>query len=91
MCITALNLLGVPVSAAKLVEEFETTDHFKTYDMERNPSFSANCNVLIALLSSTEGPCHYAVQTEKVIKFICNTWWTTNGEIDDKWVSRLFK
>ncbi|MCJ1351255.1 MAG: hypothetical protein MMC33_001239 [Icmadophila ericetorum] len=85
MCITALNLLGVPVSAAKLVEEFETTDHFKTYDMERNPSFSANCNVLIALLSSTEGPCHYAVQTEKVIKFICNTWWTTNGEIDDKW------
>lgn len=48
--VMSLELIGQTVSPEQLIYEFETTSHFKTYSTERNPSFSANCNVLCALL-----------------------------------------
>jgi hypothetical protein len=53
--------------------------------MERNPSLSANCNVLNALLITPE-PEKYTTQIEKCTKFLCNQWWTSDSKIEDKWV-----
>jgi hypothetical protein len=49
--IAALRILGTSASVNGLVQMFETADHFRTYPGERNPSFSANCNVLIVSYS----------------------------------------
>jgi hypothetical protein len=83
--LTTLNLIGKSVLADRLVQEFEALDHFKTYSMERNPSLSANCNVLNALLHTPE-PEKYMKQIEKCISFLCNQWWISDGKIEDKWV-----
>jgi hypothetical protein len=83
--LTTLNLIGKATNADRLVQEFEASDHFKTYAMERNPSLSANCNVLNALLQTPE-PGRYIKQIEKCTKFLCHQWWTSDGKIEDKWV-----
>ena len=83
--LTTLNLIGKSVLADRLVQEFEASDHFKTYSMERNPSLSANCNVLNALLHTPE-PEKYIKQIEKCTSFLCNQWWISDGKIEDKWV-----
>ena len=81
----ALSLLGQPAPHQGLLDEFEGETHFITYKGERNPSFTANCNVLVALLSqpnvSTLTP-----QITKVASFLSREWWESNGAIDDKWV-----
>jgi|SRR5580700_1419453 hypothetical protein len=85
MGIIALSLLGVPVSAASLVEKYEGTRCYKTYSNESNPSFTTNCNVLRALLLATpRGKC--IGQVEKIVHFLCETWWNSSGGITDKWV-----
>lgn len=55
-----------------------------TYVGESNPSFSANCNILNALLhmpnlETLNGPIELA------INFLCDSW--DEGQIDDKWVN----
>ena len=69
-----------------MIAEFETKALFKTYTTERNPSFSANCNVLCALLYVAD-PNIYAAQISKAAFFLCNSWW--EGSFKDKWV-KLF-
>ncbi|KAI6355127.1 hypothetical protein MCOR25_008332 [Pyricularia grisea] len=82
--LSAINHLGIPRSAAKMIENFETKTHFRTYPSERDSSFSANCNVLLALLHQPE-PAESVDQISKVLGFLCNVWWKTNGPIKDKW------
>ena len=66
-----------------MIAAFESEDHFKTFQIERNPSFSANCNILIALLFVSE-PNKYAPQILKATVFLCDLWY--NGDAKDKWV-----
>jgi hypothetical protein len=78
-------MLGVDMSADAMVKEFETSTHFKTYAGERDPSLSANCNALLALVHQKE-LLEYSTQIQKVTKFLCDYWWDADGAVQDKWV-----
>ncbi|RDL34572.1 uncharacterized protein BP5553_07700 [Venustampulla echinocandica] len=80
--ILTLNLLGRPTSPDGMIANFEATSHFRTYPGERNASFSANCNVLNALLH-VENPGQYTKQISKTTIFLCKSWMA--GNITDKW------
>ncbi|KAK1561739.1 ent-kaurene synthase [Colletotrichum navitas] len=82
--LSVLNILCLNKSAAGMVDEFETETHFRTYPSERDSSLSANCNVLLALLHQPE-PSQYASQIAKGARFLCDTWWKTDGPVKDKW------
>ena len=82
--ILTLNLHGRPTSPKRLLQEFRAQGHFKTYKTERNPSLSANCNVLLALLSSHE-PQSYLSDIEQTLRFLCSAWWKSTGSLGDKW------
>ena len=86
--IVALRLLGRSPTPDEMIRKYEAADHFQTYVHERNSSFSANCNVLKALLS-VKNVDDVQGQVAKATKFVCNTWWSTEGHIKDKWVHRL--
>lgn len=87
-CIVATNLLGLRNDPTRMIEEFETQDHFRTYKVERNGSLSANCNALDALLHSPN-PSQHVNSIVKVVQFLCKEWYA--GHIQDKWVSLLPK
>ncbi|KAI0534240.1 hypothetical protein GGR58DRAFT_520551 [Xylaria digitata] len=78
----ALTALGLQIDRAPLISNFEGSSHFKTYQFERTPSISANCNVLLALLTSPDVD-QYVPQIEKAVKFLCNCWNT--NRLQDKW------
>lgn len=81
----ALRLLGRPANADLMISKFRTNDgHLQTYVGERNSSFSANCNVLIALLHMCE-PDQYVTEISTITTFLCESWW--KGTTKDKWVS----
>ncbi|KAL8761590.1 MAG: hypothetical protein Q9184_002298 [Pyrenodesmia sp. 2 TL-2023] len=85
--IKALRLLGRPTPIQPMIAEFEAPDHFKTYVFERDPSFSANCNVLISLLSEENQLDEHRLHIQKTITFLRDTWWKSDQKISDKWVS----
>lgn len=85
--INVLASLGQLVPVEPLIKKYESDLCFKTYVTERNSSFSANCNVLVALLNA-ERPNIYLSQVEKIVIFLCKEWWRCTGQIDDKWVHR---
>ncbi|KXX73003.1 Copalyl diphosphate synthase [Madurella mycetomatis] len=68
--------------ADTMIEHFETESHFKTYASERDPSFNANCNVLLALLNQQDVP-RYAPQIVKAARFVSDYWWNTHGHTRD--------
>lgn len=84
--ILALNGLGKTAAPDAMIASLEGADHFLTYQGERNPSFSTNCNVAACLLNQND-PSRYSSQIQKCIQFLCN--YAYNKEIDDKWVSRV--
>ncbi|OTA98362.1 hypothetical protein M426DRAFT_17493 [Hypoxylon sp. CI-4A] len=80
----ALMYMGEDYSLDGLIKTFEGQDHFKTYEGERNASFSANCNVLICLLTSEEpAALKYAPQMAKAATFLCNEVFHEN--VKEKW------
>lgn len=82
--ILTLNLLGKETNPESMIYHFKSEHgHFSTYPGERNASFSANCNVLKALL---ESPCvkGYEMDVASITTFLCDSWWS--GAIKDKWV-----
>lgn len=82
--ITTLGYLGETVQPQRLVEVFEVQTHFRVYQHERDASFSANCNALIALLHL--GHCDlYGAQIRKLAEFLCNRKWNADACIRDKW------
>ena len=83
---TALNTLGKVIRPDSMIAEYEAQDHFKTYLSESDASFSANCNILNALLHAPAGPDVYVTQIEKALRYLCSCWWRSNGKIVDKWV-----
>ena len=90
MVIMALYHLGIPTSISALCHAFELDTHFQCYEFERNPSITTQCNVLSALLEvfdKSEGIL--SVQSRSIYKvavFISEIFWTTSGDLDDKWV-----
>ncbi|KAJ5664044.1 Phyllocladan-16-alpha-ol synthase [Penicillium longicatenatum] len=82
--ILVLNLLQQQVSPDAMLKAFETEHHFKTYPHERDPSFSANCNVLLALLH-TNNPSQYAHQIEKATCFLHTHFLESELKVRDKW------
>lgn len=66
-----------------MIEMFEAPEMFRTYRHEQNGSFSANCNVLDALLHC-KNPSSYRDQIIKIARFLCGKF--NSGKIYDKWV-----
>lgn len=87
LAIATLRVLGRTTCIKKMVKEFKTRDHFKTYAFEKNPSFSANCNVLTCLLSEKRELEDNVALIEKCVHFLCESWWNTDQKINDKWVN----
>jgi len=85
--ILILNLLNHATSPDTLLKQFEDVHYFKTYPLERDPSFSANCNVLVALLHVQE-PFKYSPQIEKTVKFLWTKYQDSQFAIRDKWVGK---
>ncbi len=69
-----------------MMETFEAATHFRTYPLEKDPSYSANCNVLLALLRQ-QNVSSYSAQISKTARFLCDQWWASDNGINDKWVS----
>ncbi|TGJ87119.1 hypothetical protein E0Z10_g1665 [Xylaria hypoxylon] len=82
--ISSLNMLGRPVSPNSLIEVFEAETHFRTYAGERDPSPTANCNALLALLHQPDVSL-FSTQVHKVATFLVDFWWKADGKIVDKW------
>ncbi|KAJ5382328.1 Phyllocladan-16-alpha-ol synthase [Penicillium concentricum] len=82
--ILVLQLLQQHVSLEPMLKAFEAEHHFKTYPYERDPSFSANCNVLLALLY-TDDVSQYASQIEKATRFLHTHFRETDLKVRDKW------
>lgn len=83
--ILVLSLLQEKVSPDGMLKTFESESHFKTYPLERDPSFSANCNVLLALLHLDE-PSLYGAQIEKATDFLYAQFRDSDLNVRDKWV-----
>ncbi|KHN93735.1 terpene synthase family protein [Metarhizium album ARSEF 1941] len=84
--ITCLSRLGREQEACPdaMIGTFEADTHFRTYLSERDPSFTANCNVLSALLEQPD-VSQYSSQIFKVVNFLCDRWWESDKGIKDKW------
>ena len=83
--VLTLNLLGRPAKVEPVVSDFRTKSrHFCTYPGERNASFSANCNILMAILHAPDRD-KYDSDIVNILEYLCDCWW--NGAIKDKWVS----
>ncbi|MCJ1351567.1 MAG: hypothetical protein MMC33_001551 [Icmadophila ericetorum] len=80
--LVALQRLGKRVDPGPMIDKFESDDHFMTYELERNSSFSANSNVLLALLEFQPVDEHLP-QIEKTITFLLQEW--GESRISDKW------
>ena len=83
LSIESLLLSGISIDPAEMIKTFGKTSHFITYAHERDPSISANCNILIALLTS-ENCQIYMDQIAIALNFLIDKW---NGRcFADKWV-----
>ncbi|KAI9886142.1 MAG: hypothetical protein M1823_002045 [Watsoniomyces obsoletus] len=81
--ILTLNLLGKPACPKRMITYFKANHgHLMTYLAERNPSFSANCNGLMALLHAPDVQEH-AASISALAAFLCDGWW--DGTVQDKW------
>ena len=75
-----------------MIDYFDSRDCLKTYTAERNPSVSANCNALLAILLDSDeiDESQSKIKTiEKVTAYICESWSNANGALEDKWASPL--
>ncbi len=70
-----------------IVKEFGGTRCLKTYQSERDPSVSANCNALMSLLMDETEFTEKSTIIEKIVLFLWDAWSAASGEIQDKWVS----
>ncbi|KAJ4286478.1 hypothetical protein N0V90_013178 [Kalmusia sp. IMI 367209] len=84
---TAVTLLvlrqfDMNVSFKGLLETFSSAQNFRTYAHESSPSFSANCNVLIALLHAPDLNAH-APYIRLAIDYLVTL--AEEGLLKDKW------
>ncbi|KUI74130.1 Copalyl diphosphate synthase [Cytospora mali] len=78
----ALHYLGQLGSVESLIQRYEADENFITYPGERNPSFSANCNILIVLLTREDRTQHIA-QITKAARFLTSQ--VFRGRVKEKW------
>lgn len=81
--ISALGLMGTSVTAQGMIDRYETKEFFKTFPQDRNPSFATNCLILKSFLEISSRLHADLAQIQKLVRFISNCWWTTNGPIED--------
>ncbi|KUI56675.1 Copalyl diphosphate synthase [Cytospora mali] len=77
-----LHYIGQTGSVKSLIQTYEADGHFITYPGERNPSFSANCNVLILLLTR-EDRAQHITQIMKAAQFLTSQ--VFGGHVKEKW------
>lgn len=83
-----LKVLGYPVES-KVFNQFEIRDWFKCFDLERNPSISANIHILEASKHFSDSDQALRVQA-KIVRFLRDTI-KPNGCWVDKWhISPLY-
>ena len=78
-----MSLIGRDVNPTAMISMFDAGKHFKTYEFERNSSFSANCNVLRALLQ-LQSVDKYTSLIYRSSLYLCDTYQA--GPLHDKWV-----
>lgn len=85
--ILALILLDHPQQPTPdaMIKVYEAKDHFTTFGSERDPSFTSNCHVLMALLHLQDAG-KYTSQIIKTANFLVNWWWNNDYRLKDKWV-----
>ncbi|KAL4999865.1 hypothetical protein BDV10DRAFT_200525 [Aspergillus recurvatus] len=81
-----LGLLDVDTDFCPMIAHFRSGAYFKTYELERNPSFSANCNVLLALVESHEAQRHIDT-IEAISLYLVEA--SKGGNMRDKWNSSI--
>lgn len=77
-----LHYLGNETDPTPMIEKFKSSSCFRTYQSERNPSFSVNCNVLLALLCSESIEKH-SMLVQHTVEFLLAEWATK--KTSDKW------
>ncbi|KAL8794967.1 MAG: hypothetical protein Q9195_002549 [Heterodermia aff. obscurata] len=82
-----LSFCGYPGLTSRIVDYFDSEHCLKTYRSERNPSVSANCNALFALVLDQTSSSSRIKTIEKVVTFVCERWTSANGCLEDKGVS----
>ncbi|EEB91526.1 hypothetical protein MPER_10096, partial [Moniliophthora perniciosa FA553] len=84
--LTALRYIGQPHSIEPLLKTFERPHYIMCQQFERNPSLSANCNVLIALQALPQ-PHEYFPQILKIFNFVTGAYSSAShvNEVKDKW------
>jgi len=65
-----------------MIAAFASENHFQTYEDETSSSFSANCNVLLAILNSQDASL-YAKEVNSTVAYLVDAF--ENGTIHDKW------
>ncbi|KAE8376871.1 terpenoid cyclases/protein prenyltransferase alpha-alpha toroid [Aspergillus bertholletiae] len=84
--LTTLNLQGYQISPKGLVDKFEVSHCFETFDSRmpnRVTSVSVNANVLSSFLHGPD-PSVFTAQIEKIARFICSQW-QAPGRLEDHW------
>ncbi|KAI0110357.1 hypothetical protein GGR51DRAFT_569644 [Nemania sp. FL0031] len=82
--ILVMGFLGQPVGVGKMLEKFATGGHFRTYAKDREPSLSATCYAIMAILCQKDASM-YAPRIKEAMKFICDIWWNSDrGLAEDK-------
>lgn len=79
-----LTLSGKAATPDQMIDRFRSKNgHFRTFPGETDASFSANCNVLMALthMPSVED---YTPCISSILTFLSDCWWS--GTFRDKWV-----
>jgi hypothetical protein len=77
-----LQCLGEEVNFTPMIARFRSESYFRTYELEQNPSFSANCNILLALVQSNSVQDHLS-EIETITRFLLSLW--NAGNVSDKW------
>lgn len=80
--LVTLSRLGAKTDPIPLIKSFNSPSCFRTFQFERNPSFSANCNVLLSLISSSQ-PEQYVDVIQNTTGFLLHSW--NSGHVSDKW------
>jgi hypothetical protein len=82
VALLALRQHDIEVSFQPLIDAFATAHSFRTYAHESSPSFSANCNVLIALLHAPKSSINKEY-IERTLEYVVGK--AEAADTRDKW------
>ncbi|KAK8103055.1 hypothetical protein PG984_016201 [Apiospora sp. TS-2023a] len=83
MGIQALSYASKFVGIEGMLRQYEAEEGFCTYAREEYYSPSANCQALAAI--ACQDDIHkYDAQWLKALRFLCQSWWDSDGEVHDE-------